>query len=274
MRRQRKRTCKKCKKKVNSVNARRMCAACKTVEDYAKKYSRRCVICEKKCQEVYCCGFCRREGERIYYKGKCANCDKTYLYLDDKDIYCGGDCKRDVSARAHNFFKNSTNIPTVYKVMGFMFSHGAINDYFNSSIQLYADVESLKKVISLLGLNWNVKIPLTNKTKPFSLVRNVYIMAYLETIGFTHNKNLHTFPIILNEYKKYFIQGYINEENCIIEEYDTHNIVTINSPNVYFIMGLNDFVGGVIRTNELKYYSMFKDYDKYYNLSDGIMNCQ
>ena len=180
-------------------------------------------------------------------------------------IYCSYKCAASVYTFDDKFFFKNTDIPTVYETLGFLFSNGNIMSYVDNKIDINSTKRLLDKFIEITHTTYPIKTVKVKQKQTFRLtIRSKVVLNYLYDIGLSHTASNHYFPTILDEYKKFFIKGYINSPNCFIYRKQDHNLVIIVSKSYHIIRTIAEVTGGDMVTKKLEFCCAFKDYDRYY----------
>jgi hypothetical protein len=239
----------------------------------SKKFlKRKCIICKEPCRNKYCSQDCANSKKKEY-KEICLTCGKEFTYnkisykLRGGMKYCSPKCASSTYYFDEDFFTSSANVETAYEILGFVFGYGVIDDYSRFQIVINADKQLLQNFVAMTKTSYPIKeIPIrgSNDKKYRLIFRSQKILNYLYDVGFTHSLVKHEFPCILDEYKKYFIKGFLNSPNCCVYEKENYNLVVILTKSYHIFRTIADFTNGDIITKNLQYCCVFKDYDKFY----------
>lgn len=263
--------CAECGKPSEKKYCSKLCATRywrKTSTVYKKN---KCKICGKSCVNIYCSYKCRDIDRIVEHKTSCENCGIEFTY--DRPAYirrgqmkfCSKKCANEVYEINHNFFKGK-DIEIIYEAMGFIFGNGYIYDIKKFELELRGTRKKLEEFKKLTKCGFPIKKARDKKTnkKTFKLlIRSEEWIHYLYNLGFSNTFEGHKFPTILDEYKIYFIKGYLNSNFC-----NTFTKVENNEKNKYFIIktksydllrGIAEVVNGVLYTQKLEFCLLVKN---------------
>jgi hypothetical protein len=235
--------------------------------------NKECQICGEPCHNMYCSGVCRAKARQKFYKENCLTCGKEFTFNREYKKrggmkYCSLKCSCTVYDLNESFFIQNTNIPLLYQTLGFLYSLGKIHDYVRSDIEIRSKRALIDNFIEIVGSTYPVKtIKRNRKIDTVLIIRSRIMVDYLESIGLSHDVTSHEFPSILSEYKKYFIQGFVNTPNCSVHRKKDHNLVIIVTKSYHLIRGMAEVTGGDIVSRRLEFCLVFKDYERFYTKS-------
>lgn len=240
----------------------------------SKKFlGKKCKFCRKPCHNLYCSKECSAKSRITEYKELCLICGKEFTYHKTGYKKRGGMkfCSYACAASSYNFDENfffGGNIPEIYETMGFLFSSGNIVDYSNNEITINSTLELLQNFVSLTKTTYPIKSVIIKNNKKRRIFRISFrskvVLDYLHNIGLTHAVSKNSFPVILHEYRKYFIKGFLNAPNCLVFNKIDHNLVIVISKSYHIIRTIAEVTGGDMVTKNLEFCCAFKDYDRFY----------
>ena len=214
----------------------------------------KCKRCGEPCSKIYCSNKCKGlDKVKEPYKAICEFCNKEFTFKipayqrRGQVRFCSNECKRSKYNVNDNYFKDSEDIPTIYKTLGFLFGSGVIMDIKLGIIDVIAEETKLRKFAETIKSTYRIQ-KTDGKDMFRSYIRSSQITDYLFDIGFTSNHETHDFPIILPEYKLDFIRGFA-ESNSELHQDNTVMFIKVKSYSL--ARGIAEFLNCELVTKQL-----------------------
>jgi len=245
---------------------------------------KKCKVCKKPCRNKFCSHKCEGVANTKIYKENCLTCGKEFTYnkIFAKKrggmIYCSYECASRIYLFDEEFFLKDTDVELRYVIMGFVFANGYISDYERHRITINGSKEQLQDFVTITKTTYPIKeVPIRNSNEKTYRITftSKPILDYLHDIGFSHHLSKHTFPIILDEYKKHFIKGFINSPNCCVYKKRDHNLVILLTKSYNIMQLISDITNSDTITKNLEYCVVIKDYNNFYTknlLQNNVTN--
>ena len=265
--------CAECGNKSTKKYCSKKCAddAWRKSERFLKN---KCEICGNPCHNKFCSKDCSAKNQTTIHTTNCLTCGKEFTFhkMSDKLIgkvkYCSYTCSAKVYSIDENFFLGNTDIPTIYEMLGFLFSSAYIRNYGDYEICINSTKELIERFNSITKSDYPINPIMVKNNKRNIIYRTIFrskiIMDYLCDIGFSYNIDKHTFPTILPEYKKYFIKGFISSPNCCVYYKKDHNLVIFLTKSYPIVREVSEITNNEIVCKNTDFCCAFKDYDKFY----------
>lgn len=236
----------------------------------------KCKLCGKPARELYCSNKCRAENSKKSYTAICQFCGKEFIFhkihyqLRGQMKYCSSSCVTSVHRIDNSFFTHHTDIPLIYKTLGFLFASGFIYLFTDFEIEIRSDKKRLEKFSATLNSTYQISQLTSNKDRCRLLIRSKEIINYLLYIGFGESLEHHIFPLILEENRLDFVKGYMDSNMCIKynkkENGIPYTIYVIKTKSYPLARGMAEVTGGELLTKHLEFCCIIKDYDNKYNI--------
>jgi hypothetical protein len=251
--------------------------------------SKVCAICGNPSEKMYCSSKCTKQAwkkspkhpsnkpkpEKIIKEKKpkltaiCQNihCGKEFIvdrpaYLKRGQMkFCSHACSERKYVVNEDFFTHHTKHNEIYNVLGFLFASGKILSWGINEIQIHSTKKKLEWFKKVTKCTYPIKPAECIKDKSKIVLYKIKITCekwttYLEDLGLSIAYTKHEFPCMLPEYRKWFVEGYI-QTPWRSKKTDTDIILEIESPNL--AKGIKEVTNGELVTNNLGYTITLKD---------------
>ena len=251
--------------------------------------SKVCAICGNPSERMYCSRKCANEAWKKspnHYSNKpklpkkkkpkltaiCQNvhCGKEFIvdrpaYLKRGQMkFCSHACSERKFIVNEDFFTHHPNHDEIYNVLGFIFACGKILSWGINEIQIH----STKKKLEWFKKVTNCTYPI-NPAKAIKDIKKVVLWKikinsqkwseYLGDLGLSVAYPKHEFPCMLPEYRKWFVEGYI-QTPYRSKKTETDIILEIESPGL--AKGIKEVTNGELVTSNYGYTITLKDWVK------------
>lgn len=264
--------CKECGGPSESTYCSRLCA-----NRFWKKspgfLKNKCKVCGNPCHNIYCSKKCKASTTIVDYKENCLTCGKEFIFKKiaykkrGQMKYCSYKCAKTLYHVDETFFTHYSNIPLLYQTLGFLFASGRIQDYGTHDIDVNSTKENIENFTKVVNSTYPIfqSSDLTgNKDIYRTKIKCKTWQDYLSYIGFGCAAELHTFPIILEEYILDFIKGYIKSNMSQIYIKEDHRLIFLKTKSYSLARGIADFTNSEVVTKHLGFIIVIKDENNVY----------